>query len=128
MSLTERQSYQKFVALGFLLVSALFGFFMQQLFAALWVVFRFTTPAWILSPSDLIGLAVGVLSFVLLITSKKASSFTLEAIIELEKVIWPNRKETMTSTIVVTILVGISSLILFSFDLVWGSLIGILYR
>ncbi|PIR25233.1 MAG: preprotein translocase subunit SecE [Deltaproteobacteria bacterium CG_4_10_14_0_2_um_filter_43_8] len=128
MSLNERQSYQKFVALAFLLASALFGFFVQQFFAALWVVFRITSPAWILSPADIIGLGVAVLTFVLLITNKNASKFTLEAILELEKVIWPNRKETMTSTVVVSILVGISSLILFSFDFIWGSMIGLLYR
>jgi preprotein translocase SecE subunit len=55
-------------------------------------------------------------------------TFTNEVISELSKVVWPARKETALSTVVVTVLVGICSIILFGFDMFWGMLVSVFYQ
>jgi preprotein translocase subunit SecE len=47
---------------------------------------------------------------------------------ELEKVTWPSRKETYAATLVVMVTVTIASAIMWSFDLVWGSLANLVIR
>jgi preprotein translocase subunit SecE len=47
---------------------------------------------------------------------------------ELEKVTWPSRKETYAATLVVMVTVSIASAIMWSFDLVWGSLANLVIR
>jgi preprotein translocase subunit SecE len=47
---------------------------------------------------------------------------------ELEKVTWPSRKETYAATLVVIVTVTISSIIMWSFDLVLGSLANLVMR
>jgi preprotein translocase subunit SecE len=54
---------------------------------------------------------------------QKSSQFLREVKIELKKVTWPTRKQTMGSTVVVVVLVMIFSLFLGSVDLSLSSLI-----
>ena len=41
---------------------------------------------------------------------------------------WPSRKETYAATVVVIVTVGISSMILWGFDTLWGSLANLVLR
>ena len=66
------------------------------------------------------GLALGV--FLAFSTNKKAKTFGNEVVIELSKVTWPARKETVLSAVIVTVMVGIASVILSLFDVIWGTL------
>jgi len=49
----------------------------------------------------------------------KIVEFTNEVILELKRIVWPPRKETSASTIIVLVLVFIASSILGVFDFLW---------
>src|SRR5688572_22533612 len=63
-----------------------------------------------------IPIAVGVLLFSILFFSKKANVWAEEVVLEVSKVVWPSRKDTVGMTIVVCVMVFIASIILFMFD------------
>lgn len=71
---------------------------------------------------------LGLGTFFILLKSAKVNSFTNEVITELGKVTWPNRKETVLSTGVVSVLVGICAMILFGFDVLWGAVVKVFYQ
>ncbi|OGQ06854.1 MAG: preprotein translocase subunit SecE [Deltaproteobacteria bacterium RIFCSPLOWO2_12_FULL_40_28] len=56
----------------------------------------------------------------------KISAFVNDVVVELGKVTWPQRKETVLSAVVVIVMVGIASVFLFTFDTLWGSLVQVL--
>jgi preprotein translocase subunit SecE len=104
------------------------GYFVRQVADTLWGILRLPLPQeWPVSPSDLMGIASAVAIFIIFRKNAKANTFTNEVLVELSKVTWPPRKETLLSTVVVTIMVAICSLILFGFDTLWGTLVKVLY-
>jgi preprotein translocase SecE subunit len=56
---------------------------------------------------------------------RRLNVFMNEVTLELSKVTWPPRKESMMSAGVIAVLVGIVSLILVGFDTVWQRLVGL---
>ena len=122
------KSNYKLVSLSFLLCGFIAALLFKEMFATLWAVLHLQDPAWILAPYDLIGIAFGIITFVTLSKLNITKTFMIDVITELEKVTWPNRKETTISTGVVSILVGICAMILFGFDLIWGSLVSLFYQ
>ncbi len=73
-------------------------------------------------------LLVGILAFGILYFHPRATGLLDEVVIELKKVTWPSRDDVVKSTTVVMICILVASLILASFDLVWGKLIGLLLK
>ncbi len=71
---------------------------------------------------DLLAFVAALAGFLVLRRNAKVSEFGLEVIAELSKVTWPTRKETMISTGVIIVMVGIASLMMFVIDTVWGTL------
>ena len=127
--MTTMQQHTKTISLSFLICGALIALLGRQVAETIWVMARLPIPAgWVLAPADLIACVLGVLVFVILIRHQRASVFVGEVISELGKVVWPNRRETVLSTGVVAVLVGICSVILFGFDMLWGTIVGIFYR
>ena len=123
------QRNKKVVSLIYLACGFIAWLLFREAFAALWVVAHIPTPdAWIVHPSDILAMACGIATFVLLYKNNKVVVFTNEVITELSKVVWPNRKETAMSTGVVTVLVALCAMILFGFDVVWGALLKIFYQ
>jgi preprotein translocase subunit SecE len=51
-----------------------------------------------------------------------------EVILEIKKVIWPSRKDTVAMSIVVVVMVIISGLIVSSFDFISGYLINFMMK
>jgi preprotein translocase subunit SecE len=84
--------------------------------------------SWPLTPADVIALVSAVAVFVILRRNNKVTSFVDEVIVELEKVTWPPKKETLLSTVVVAVMVAISAALLFGFDTLWGTLVKLLYQ
>jgi preprotein translocase subunit SecE len=111
---------QKWVNLG-LLVAALLGFlFLNQLLGALWGLARLPVgedwpvePAQILAFAAVAGLALWARRY------QRANGFFNEVVLELSKVTWPVRKETVSSAGVVIVLIGIATAILFVIDQIW---------
>ena len=101
----------------------------REVISAVWVVARLPMPVgWVVPPADLIAAAMGVATFVILVRNARVVAFTNEVLTELGKVVWPVRKETALSTVVVSVLVAICAVILFFFDVIWGALVRIFYQ
>lgn len=123
------QRNQKFVSLIYLLCGAVVWLLFRELAATVWAIAHLPQPAdWVVPPSEIIAIVAGIIAFVVLIRSKVVNTFTNDTITELAKVTWPNRKETVISTGVVSVLVGIAASILFGFDMLWGAMIHLFYQ
>jgi preprotein translocase SecE subunit len=88
--------------------------------------------SFIAKPNDMIvnGAAVlvaGVVAF-LAYRNERVFAAAYDVTTELEKVTWPSRKETYAATLVVMVTVCLASIIMWSFDLVWGSLANLVIR
>ena len=122
------QRSQKTVSLIYLFCGFLTWLLARELVATVWVLVGAPMPVdWMVSPPDLVAAAFGVVTFVLLVRSAKVNEFTNEVITELSRVVWPARKETVLSTGVVSVLVGICALIFFLFDMLWGAVVRVFY-
>ncbi len=123
------QRNQKLVSLIYLACGFVAWLIFRELFATVWALAHLPQPVdWVLAPSEIVAIVLGVLTFVVLVRNKLVNTFTNDTITELGKVTWPNRKETVISTGVVSVLVGIAAGILFGFDVLWGALIRIFYQ
>lgn len=120
---------KKTVSLIYLACAVITWLIFRELMAMIWVIARLGRPLdWLVAPSDIIAAVVALILFVVLLKNEKVNSFTNEVITELSEVVWPKRKETILSTGVVSVLVGISATVLFCFDMFWGLMIRIFYR
>ena len=123
------QRNQKLVSLIYLACGFVAWLIFRELFATVWVIAHLPSPAdWVMPPSEMLGIAMGVITFVILIRNRKVGAFTNDTLTELGKVVWPNRKETVLSTGVVSVLVAIAATILFLFDVLWGALVHVFYQ
>jgi preprotein translocase subunit SecE len=123
------QRNKKAVSLIYLACGVITGLLFREIFQTVWVLARLPMPTqWVVSPADMLAGAVGVITFIVLLKNAKVNSFTNEVITELGKVTWPNKKETVLSTGVVSVLVGICAVILFGFDMIWGSVVKVFYQ
>ena len=123
------QRSKKIVSLIYLACGFVSWLLFREVFSAVWVVARLPMPVgWVVPPADLIAAAMGVATFVILLRNARVVAFTNEVLTELGKVVWPARKETALSTVVVSVLVAICAIILFFFDVIWGALVRIFYQ
>jgi preprotein translocase SecE subunit len=123
------QRNKKAVSIIYLACGFIVWLLAKEMASTAWAIAKLPMPAdWIVSPVDLFAAACGIITFVMLIRSEKVNAFTNEVITELGKVTWPNRKETVLSTGVVSVLVGICAIILFGFDMIWGTLVKVFYQ
>ncbi len=120
---------KKTVSLIYLFCGLVTWLIMREMIATIWVITRVTMPVdWVVPPTEIIAGAIGLAVFVALLRNEKVNTFTNEVITELSEVVWPNRKETVMSTGIVSVLVGICAAILFGFDMIWGIMVRIFYR
>lgn len=102
--------------------------FVKHIADTVWGVARLPVPqSWPMTPADLIALVAAVTVFIILKKNQKVNSFVGEVVVELEKVTWPPKKETLLSSVVVSVMVAICAVILFAFDTMWGTLVKLLY-
>lgn len=100
----------------------------RQIVDVLWGFLRLPMPQDLpVTPADAIGVVAAVIVFVVLRRNAKVNQFMNEVFVELAKVTWPPRKETMLSTVVIVIMVAICSVIIFGLDTLWGTAVKILY-
>ena len=123
------QRNKKAVSLIYLACGAVSWLLFREIISTVWVLARLPMPMdWIVSPVDMLSATIGIVTFLALLKNAKVNSFTNEVITELGKVTWPNKKETVLSTGVVSVLVGICAVILFGFDMLWGMVVKIFYQ
>lgn len=115
--------YKKYIDLGLLLAAVAVGFLLQQFLLQLWDLFHL--PLMENLPVSLPSLLAGLIAlglFLFFRSNAKSYNFLGEVATELAKVTWPSRQETVASTGVIIVMVGIASLIMFGFDALWGTL------
>jgi preprotein translocase SecE subunit len=123
------QRNQKYVSLIYLACGFVSWLLFREITAMVWAVAHLKQPAgWVLPPSEIIAIGFGVLTFVVLLRNKVVNVFTNETLTELGKVVWPDKKVTVISTGVVSVMVGIAAGILFGFDVLWGAMVRIFYQ
>ena len=114
----------KYVHLMFAIGGLLVAFLLAKTGEWIWSFFA--------KPNDMIvnGLAVVVAGVGTYVAWRNERVFTAayDVTAELEKVTWPSRKETYAATLVVMVTVTVASIIMWSFDLVWGSLANLVMR
>lgn len=115
---------QRYIVLTFLAFAVALGFSIRGLAGPLlaWQEMPDPRVLGMLDGSSLIGVAGGVATFVVLLRSAGVVAFTDEVIGELRKVTWPDREETLRSTMVVVATSLFLALVLAGFDWLWGSL------
>ena len=120
---------QKWVNLGLLGVALLLFSLFSKLFQLVADLARWpVATGWAVEPVYLAAFVVAVGGVFWIRLYGKANGFFNEVALELAKVTWPQRKETVASTGVVIFLVGIAALILFLIDFLWGTVTRGLFR
>jgi preprotein translocase subunit SecE len=111
---------QKWVNLGLLVAALLVFLFINQLLGALWGVARLPVgDEWPVEPSQILAFLVAAGLALWARRYAKANVFFNEVVLELSKVTWPERKETVASAGVVIVLVAVATAILFLIDQLW---------
>jgi preprotein translocase subunit SecE len=113
---------QRFILLSFLGAAVLLGMSVQGLAIPLLARLEVPDPQLLglLNATTLAGLVVGVLTFLLLNRNRAAVAFTNEVIDELRKVHWPDKQETLRSTLVVVVFTFVVAGALAAYDYVWA--------
>ncbi|MDL1872604.1 preprotein translocase subunit SecE [Deltaproteobacteria bacterium PRO3] len=115
--------YKKYIDLGLGLAAVAVGFLLYQFLLQIWDLFRLPLMENLpLSLPALVALVVALGLFLFFRSNAKSYNFLGEVATELSKVTWPTRQETVASTGVIIVMVGIASLIMFGFDALWGTL------
>jgi preprotein translocase SecE subunit len=114
-------SNQRYILMGFLGTAAFLGFAIRGLLVPLLARIEVVDPA--IGPllgTDLLGLTVGIVTFLGMNRHAKVYSFSDESITELRKVTWPTKEEAIRSTTVCIITTFFIAATLAFYDYVWG--------
>jgi len=115
------QSNQRYILLGFFGTAAFLGFAIRGLAVPLLARLEVVDPAvGPLAGTDMLGVLVGVATFLIMNRHQKIYSFTDESVTELRKVTWPSKEESIRSTTVVIITTLFIAFTLAFYDYVWG--------
>ncbi len=113
----------KFIILSFLSIAVFLGMAITGLAAPLLARNELADPQILgVNASSLVGLVSALTTFFVLARNKVAFGFTDEVIVELVKVTWPTKQETIRSTTVVVVFSIIVAGALASFDYVWAGI------
>lgn len=111
---------KKWVSLSFLFCGVITAIFLREIFEVVFNAVGFVQSGWLLAPSDIAGVVVGLAVFVFFVKWPRANGYLENVLVELSKVTWPARKETVISTGVVAVLVSIATAIVLFFDTIWA--------
>lgn len=115
---------QKWVNLGLLIGTGILFLFTSLLVGLVWDAARLPLPEeFPIEPAYLVGFLVAAAVGFWARKSDQVNGYLNEVVMELSRVTWPPRKETVASAGVVVILVGLASLLLFVVDSLWGTMI-----
>lgn len=117
------ERFKKYIDFSLILAAAVVWYLLRHLLLQVWDIFRLPVMEnWPLSLPALIALLVAVGGFIYVRRSAQAYGFLGEVATELSKVTWPTMQETVASTGVIVVMIGIASMMMFSFDALWGTL------
>lgn len=119
----------KIITVSFAIAGMLLGITVYILIKAFAGAFGVVARA---SDTDLVRHGIPVLSAFILFFSlqfnSKVKSWALEVVSEVQKVVWPSRKDTTAMTIACVIMVFVCSIIISVFDVVSGFFINLLMK
>ena len=114
--------YKKYIDLGLGLAALALWFLLRQFLLQMWELFHLPLMENLpITLPSLIALVIAAGLFLFFRSNAKSYNFLGEVATELSKVTWPTRQETVASTGVIIVMVGIASLIMFGFDALWGT-------
>ena len=122
------QTLNRSILAAFLGMSVLIGLFVKYVLQALWNAFSLPIVLrGAMGIAEWSGLAVAAVTLIIFLRSERIKQFSTEVYNELVKVSWPLRKETMMSAVVISVMVAICAMILFTFDAIWGVFVKVIY-
>lgn len=113
---------QKYIVMTFLGAAVLVGMSVTGLAEPLLAMLDMGDPIFLgfIHTTLLAGLAAGVATFMVLNRHPKAYTFTDETVEEFRKVKWPNKSETVRSTVVVLLFSIVVAGALAFYDVIWA--------
>lgn len=112
---------QRYILLGFFCVATFIGFAVRGLAVPLLARMDVVDPQLgPLSGTGILGIAVGVVTFLVMNRHPIVYGFSDESVTELRKVVWPDKEETVRSSTVVVITTLFIAATLAMYDFVWA--------
>lgn len=120
-------NYQRWINISYLVVTAVLWLVFRHLAEVIWDLAHLqASPDALIAPTDWIALGLAAVVFITMLRNRRLNEFMGEVALELSKVTWPPRKESVMSAGVIVVLVGIVSLLLVGFDTLWQKVIGLI--
>ncbi len=118
---------QRYITLTFIIAAALIGITVRAAVVEGIAIGGWADPLLlnVIQLSVIIASLVGLASFFVMLRNKPAVSFVDEVVVECRKVFWPDREETINSTMIVIVTCFIITASLATFDFVWAKVTGI---
>lgn len=114
---------QKWVTVSYVLLAAILFLVFNQALGLVWDMAEWPAyESWFVGPTKIAAAVLALIVFLVLRKKESANIFLKEVVIELSKVTWPERKETIQSAVVVVIMLALTSVVLFLIDSLWGTL------
>ncbi len=108
---------KKIITLSFVITAFLTFVVIRVLFQSLAVSFGVIGKYWaITAVQHAVPVGIGLITFIALQFNKKVVVFADECVVEIKKVVWPSRKDTIAMTIVCCVMVVIAGVVLGIFD------------
>ena len=121
---------KRVVAIFYFFAAVVVGIFLEKVLALALSYARLNDVAvlgedWTLS--TLVGYGVAAILAVLAWRSPRITAVSMQVAQELERVSWPNLRETRASTVAVVVFTFVAAFLLGIFDLVWSRLSSLVY-
>ncbi len=121
---------KRVVAIFYFFAAVVVGIFLEKILALGFSYARLNDVAvlgdeWTLS--TVLGYAIAAVAAVVAWRSPRINAASMQVAQELERVSWPNLRETRASTIAVVIFTFVAAFLLGIFDLVWSRLSSLVY-
>lgn len=125
---------EKIVIWTFFVFGILVWFLLGRFFAEMMTVFGIVDPLWntflkdVLPVSSIIGFVFAVALTFFIVKSEKAREWGVNVVSELKKVTWPTKPEIKAATVIVIVFVAVLTVILASFDYIWGGITSLIFK
>ncbi len=118
---------QRYITLTFLVCAVIIGITVRSAVVEAFAIGGWADPLLfnVLQVSVLLAIASALVGFFAFLRNLKAVSFVDEVVVEMRKIFWPDREETVNSTTIVIVSCFIIAGSLAAFDFVWAKVTGI---
>lgn len=119
---------KRWINISYFFLAAITWVFFYYLTDTIWTLAGFRVSSdWYIQPSQTVAFAAAAAFLLVMFKNEKIGTFASEVATELSKVTWPERKETILSAGVISIMIAICAVILFAFDSLWGTVVKVIF-